>query len=135
MDNRIISEEFAEIGAKVIENEPSLVDIKNSTATIVYLTSEQAKTSNGKKICAQCEKVPDKYKWSVPADYTITVFLPNIEGFTDEQKEILMFHELLHVDITFNADGTENYSVKPHDYEDFKEIIDRYGTEWSVARG
>ena len=133
MDTRQISEEFAKIGAMVIEKEESLVDISNSHATIVYLTSENAKMQNGKKVCGQCEKVPDKYKWSVPADFTITIFLPNIEGFTDEQKEILIFHELKHVGIAFNADGTETYSINPHDYEDFKEIIDRFGTEWSVA--
>ncbi len=133
MDTRQLSDEFAKIGAMVIEKEESLVDVRNSHATIVYLTSENAKTQNGKKICGQCEKVPDKYKWSVPADFTITVFLPNIEGFTDEQKEILIFHELKHIGIVFNADGTETYSINPHDYEDFKEIIDRFGTEWSVS--
>lgn len=133
MDKREISEEFAEIGARVIQEEESLVDIRNSLATIVYLTSEQRKMSKGKKVCAQCERVPDKYKWSIPADYTITVFLPNIEGFSEEQKRILIFHELLHIDIDFDQDGNDIYSVKPHDYEDFKEIIDRYGTDWSVV--
>ena len=133
MDRRELSEKFAEIGSRVIEREDSLVDIRNSQATIVYLTSETGKMSNGKKVCGQCEKVPDKYKWSIPADFTITVFLPNVEGFTEEQLEILIFHELKHVGIEFNADGSESYSVVPHDYEDFKEIIDRYGTDWSVA--
>ena len=133
MDNRIISEEFAEIASAVLQEEDSLVDIVNSKATIVYLTSETRKMQNGKTVCAQCEKVPDKYKWSIPADFTITVFLPNVEGFTDEQKKILMHHELLHVGIQFNEDGSETYSVRPHDYEDFKEIIDRFGTEWSIA--
>lgn len=133
MDSRTISEEFAIIGQDIIANEESLVDIRNSQATIVYLTSENKKMSKGKKVCAECEKVADKYKWSVPADFTITIFLPNIDGFTDEQKRILIFHELLHVKIEFNSDSTESYSVRPHDYEDFKEIIDRYGTEWSNA--
>ena len=133
MDKREVSEEFAEIGARVIQEEESLVDIRNSLATIVYLTSEQRKMSKGKKVCAQCERVPDKYKWSIPADYTITVFLPNIEGFSEEQKRILIFHELLHIDIDFDQDGNDIYSVKPHDYEDFKEIIDRFGTDWSVV--
>ena len=131
MDTREISEEYAAIGAMVIEAEESLVDIRNSQATIIYLTSENKKMAKGKKVCAECEKVPDKYKWSVPADFTITVFLPNVEGFSEEQKYILMFHELKHVGIEFNSDGSESYSVVPHDYEDFKEIIDRYGTEWS----
>ena len=132
MDKRKLSDNLAEIADRVIAREDSLVDIRNSQATIVYLESENAKMSNGKVVHAQCEKVPDKYKWSVPADFTITVFMPNVEGFTDEQMEILLFHELLHVGIEFNADGSESYSVVPHDYEDFKEIIDRFGTEWSV---
>lgn len=131
MDNREISEDYAAIGAEVIETEESLIDIRNSQATIIYLTSEQKKLSKGKKVCAECEKVPDKYKWSVPADFTITVFLPNVEGFSEEQKRILMFHELKHVGIVFNSDGSKSYNTVPHDYEDFKEIIDRYGTEWS----
>ena len=133
MDNREISEEYAEIGARVIEEEDSLMDLRNSQATIVYLTSEKQKNAKGKVVCAECEKVPDKYKWSIPADFTITVFLPNVEGFSEEQKRILMFHELKHVGIIFNADGSETYSTVPHDYEDFKEIIDRYGTDWSKA--
>ena len=131
MDNREISEEYAEIGARVIEEEDSLIDLRNSQATIVYLTSEKQMNAKGKVVCAECEKVPDKYKWSIPADFTITVFLPNVEGFSEEQKRILMFHELKHVGIVFNADGSETYSTVPHDYEDFKEIIDRYGTDWS----
>jgi len=135
MDLREMSEEFAAIAAAVIEEEELLIDIRNSQASIVYLTSEAEKKNNGKKICALCEKVPDKFKWSVPADFMITVFLPNIEGFTEEQKRILMFHELLHVGIVFNSDGSESYSVRPHNYEDFKVIIDRYGTDWSKADG
>lgn len=131
MDTRTQSTEYAEIGAKLIAEEPSLIDIKNSQATIVYLTSEHAKTDKGRKVCAQCEKVPEKYKWSIPADYTITVFLPNVEGFTDEQKKILILHELMHIDITFDDNNSESYAIKGHDFEDFKEIIDRFGTEWN----
>ena len=131
MDCRELSEEYATIGQEVIESEQSLVDIRNSQVTIIYLTSEQKKMAKGKKVCAECEKVPDKYKWSIPADFTITVFLPNVDGFSEEQKRILMFHELKHVGITFNSDGSESYSTVPHDYEDFKEIIDRFGTEWA----
>ena len=131
MDNRELSPEWADIAYEVIKNEKSLVDIRNSHATFSFLTSEQAKKAKGKKVCAECEKVPDKYKWGIPADFTITVFLPNVEGFSEEQKRILMFHELKHVGIVFNSDGSESYNTVPHDYEDFKEIIDRYGTEWS----
>ena len=131
MDNRTINEHYAEIGMDLIHTEDALIDIANSQATIIYLSSEHKKVASGKKVLGQCEKVADKYKWGIPCDFTITVFEPNVEGMTEEQLRMLIFHELLHVGIEYNADGTETYSIKPHDLEDFKLIIDRFGTDWS----
>ena len=133
MDNRVIREEYAEIAKEIIETEESLTDIANSKATIIYLGSDNPKTSKGKAVFGECERVQDKNKWAIPADYTITVFEPNVVGFSREQLRILLFHELLHIKIDFEEDGSEKYSTKPHDYEDFKEIIDRFGTDWSVT--
>lgn len=132
MDTRRIDEHYAEIGADLIDSEPSLAYIKQSQATIVYLSSEAEKKQDGKFIYGQCEKVPEKYKWAVPCDFTVTLFEPNIERLTDEQIRILIFHELLHVGI--ETDGNEEkYSVVPHDIEDFREIIDRFGLDWGKA--
>lgn len=131
MENRLIREEYAEMAKKIIEEEPMLTDIANSQATIIYLASDYAKMSKGRAVCGECEKVADKNKWAIPCDFTITVFEPNCVGFTEEQMRILLFHELLHVGIEYLEDGSEKYTVKPHDYEDFKVIIDRYGTEWN----
>lgn len=133
MDTRKINEHYAEIARELIETEEALVDIANSQATIVYLSSEHEKKGTGKTIHAECEKVSEKYKWGIPCDFTITVFEPNCENFTEEQLRTLLFHELLHVGIEFKDDGTESYSTKPHDLEDFKLIIDRFGTDWSVT--
>jgi hypothetical protein len=130
MDTRKISEEYALIGNDLIQTEEALAHIRNSNVSIVYLTSEHKKTGNGKIIHAQCEKIAEKYKWGIPADFTITVFEPNVEGMTEEQLRILIFHELLHVGIDVSEDGDESYSCVPHDLEDFKLIIDRYGTDW-----
>jgi hypothetical protein len=130
MDNRVIREEYAEMAAQIIDEEESLIDVANSHATIIYLGSDNEKKSKGKAVLGECERISDKYKWGIPADFTITVFEKNCAGFTDDQLRILLFHELLHVGIEFLDDGSERYSVKPHDYEDFKEITDRYGTEW-----
>ena len=135
MDKRTISEKYAQIGAELIEEEESLIDIANSQATIIYLSSEHKKSGSGKIVHAECEKVSEKYKWGIPCDFTITVFEPNVEGFTDEQLKILIFHELLHVKIEFCEDGTELYGINPHDLEDFKEIVNRYGTDWSKTDG
>ncbi len=131
MENRHISEEYAEIAARIIEEEDSLADIANSQATIVYLSSDYAKKGKDKLVFGECEKVQDKNKWAIPCDFTITIYEPNCVDFSPEQIRILLFHELLHVGIEYKDDGSEAYSVKPHDYEDFKIITDRYGTEWA----
>lgn len=131
MENRVIREEYAEMAKKIIDEEEMLSDIANSQATIVYLGSDYAKMSKGKVVCGECEKVADKNKWAIPCDFTITIYEPNCVGFSDEQMRILLFHELLHVGIEFTDDGSEKYNIRPHDYEDFKVVIDRYGTEWS----
>lgn len=132
MDDRTISVEYARVGQDLIDTEPALVHIKESQATIVYLSSEHEKKSGGKIVYGECEKVPRKWKWAVPCDFTITIFEPNVERFTDEQLRILIFHELLHVGIT--KDGNEeSYSVKTHDVEDFREIIDRFGLDWGLT--
>lgn len=135
MDKRTINEEYAQIGADLIETEDALIDIKNSGATIVYLLSWVRKTSEGKAVFAQCERVPEKYKWGIPCDYTITVFEQNVADLSDEQMRILLFHELLHIKIAFKEDGTEAFGINPHDLSDFKLIVDRFGTDWSKTDG
>lgn len=130
MDNRTINNEYAEIAHKLIEEEPSLEYIRDSQVTIVYLSSEHEKKEGGRRIYGQCEKVPTKYRWAIPGDFTITVFEPNAERFNDEQMKALIHHELLHVGI--EQDGNdESYYIVPHDVEDFKEILNKYGIGWS----
>lgn len=132
MEQREQSAAFEKIAEKLINTEKELAYIKNSQVKIVYLVSNQAKKSGAKVVHGECEKIPAKYKWAIPADFSITLFSPNNEHMSAKQFEILLFHELLHIGIEQEADGSETYSVTPHDLEDFKTIIDKYGTEWSV---
>ena len=135
MDVRTINEKYAEIGADLIKTESSLRDLAISNAEVVFLSSEYKKKNGAKITHAECEKIADRYKWGIPADFTITVFEPNIEGFSDEQIRILLFHELLHIRIDTDGNGNESYGIYPHDLEDFKEIVDRFGTDWSRVDG
>lgn len=131
-ETRSMNEHYAEIGANLILNEPLLDYIRQSEATIVYLSSDKEKKHKGKLVCGQCERIDPKYKWAIPADFTITIFEPNVIAFTEEQMRILIFHELLHIKIDLNNDGTEKYSTNPHDIEEFRTIIDRYGLDWDA---
>lgn len=133
MENRTINEEYAIIADKLIKTEKVLQEIAESEATIIYLSSDKEKRTKDKIIYAECERVLDKNKWAIPADYTITVYEPNCREFTKRQLTILLLHELMHIDIKFNDDGTETYTTRDHDYADFKLIIDRYGTDWATT--
>lgn len=132
MERREKSTYFENIANKLIDTTPELAYIKNSQVKIVYLVSSQAKKSGAKVIHGECEKIPAKYRWAIPADFSITLFAPNNEHMSERQLEILLFHELLHIGIEAADDGGENYNIIPHDLEDFKTIIDKYGTEWSL---
>lgn len=131
-ESRHINEEYSKIGMELIKSEQLLNDIRQSEATIIYLSSDKEKKSKGKTVFAECEKINSKYKWAIPCDFTITVYEPNVITLNDEQMRILIFHELLHVGIEYMNDGSEKYSVKPHDVEEFRAIIDRFGIDWSL---
>lgn len=126
-DNRHISQEYTEIGERLIAELEELADVREAEITIVYLASTLAKKQKGKLVFGQCEKIADKYKWGIPADFTITVFEPNIEGFTPEQVEALIFHELLHVGVE-----DDRLFIRPHDIEDFSAVLKKYGVDWAA---
>jgi len=130
-DNRQINEKYAKIGAELIASEDALIDVRNSQATIVYLSSDYAKMDKGRLVLGQCERVQEKYKWGIPADFTITLFYPNVCDKSGEAIRRIIFHELLHVGIDIDKEGDEKYTVRPHDFEDFKLLVDRWGTDWA----
>lgn len=129
-ETRTLSERYAEMGQALVDSEPLLARIRESQATICYLSSDYAKRSKGRAVCGECERVADKNKWAIPCDFTITVFEPNCEGMDDGHLSRLLFHELLHVGIDVDEDGAERYGVRPHDLEDFLECVDRWGVDW-----
>lgn len=126
-DKRHISEYYTELAKVVIEKEPELEFLKRAPITVIFLESEHKKKGKGKTILGQCEKVQEKNKWGIPADFTITIFEPNVRGLNEEQLKILLFHEMLHI-------GVDYESTAPHDLEDFKVVIDRYGVDWAKPK-
>jgi hypothetical protein len=128
MDSRRINEEYKEIMRELILVRPELEDLKGGDVTIICLSSGHEKKKGDKKVLGQTEKISEKYKWGIPCDFTITIFEPNIEGFTEDQVKILILHELLHIGV-----DAERLFIKPHDLEDFKAIIDEFGTDWAAV--
>lgn len=136
MEHRAINKNFEAIAQDLIDNEPALKYIKDSRVRIAYLESDQAKkVARDVLVHGECEKIAAKYKWKIDADFTITLFVNNNIGMSEEQIKILLFHELLHIGVEQGPDGEEVYSVNQHDLEDFKVIIDKYGTDWAGPKG
>ena len=128
---RELNDEYTRIGGNLIATMPELQYIKDSRVKIAFLESNYDKRSNCKAVFGECEKIADKNKWALQADFTITVYAPNIKGFSEKQITILLFHELLHIGIDYRQGGEEVYSIRPHDVEDFKVIIEKYGVDWA----
>ena len=129
-ENRRISHEYTEIAERLIEEDDALAHIRESDAQIIYLASDKPKKSKGKCVFGECERVADKNKWAIPADFTITIYDPNCLGMDEEHIRRVLFHELLHVGISYDKDGDEVYGIVPHDFEDFRECVRRWGMDW-----
>lgn len=130
-ETRRISEDYARIAQRLIDTDDAFAHIRESEAVIIYLASTKPKKSKGRLVFGECEKVADKNRWAIPADFTITLYDPNCCGMDEEHVARVLFHELLHVGISYDKDGNEVYSVVPHDFEDFRECVRRWGADWS----
>lgn len=122
---------YARWARQLIREKPDLAELAMSDVKIAYLSSLQEKTtgSGRKKVMGECIKISPMMQWAAPYDFMIVIYEGNCYGLTDEQRKILLWHELKHIGINEEAKEPEYYIV-PHDYEDFKEIIDSHGLEW-----
>lgn len=127
------SEELRKLGEKLIQKHKEFEDIRDAEVRIGYCVSDDARIRDGKAVLGECTKVKPLYQAFIPYDFLITFFEPNIEELSKKQKEILMMHELLHIGIS--TVGELTYRIVPHDVEDFREIIERYGLDWAATDG
>ena len=124
------SEEYEKIGRNLIRRNKEFRDIIDFDIRIAFLVSDEEKTSGRKIICGECIKVAKNYFWCCPYDFMIIVYEPNTIHMNEKQKRILIRHELKHIGV--NTGGNEPcFYIVPHDIEDFRSIIKRYGIDWS----
>lgn len=95
-----------------------------SDCTIGFVMRSEAGTSGGKTVLAHTTKVPDKLKPYLSDELDILIVIAEDKWLTlgENQRKALIDHELCH--ITASAAG---WTTRAHDFEEFKEIVDRYG--------
>lgn len=130
MANFTVKEELRDVARVIIAKEKDVAFLKDKLDKIAFLESDMAKTTNGKMVFADCEKVGKKQVALHGYEFAITYYTPNSDLLDENQKEILMHHELLHV----GYGAEDEPKIRPHDLEDFKSIIDAHGVDWNVPR-
>lgn len=118
------SDKIKEIGERVLKEERYKY-IVDADIRIGYMIADDDKTVKNKTRYADCTKVADLYKALVPYDFLIT-FYPSAQELDIVHQERVMRHELMHIGI--KSDG--KLYIEPHDVEDFREMIARYGVGW-----
>lgn len=129
-----IAEDYAEMANDIIrEKRP---DILEAGITVGFLScSKEKRKGKTHAVLGECRKVSGWQEVFCPYDFLIIIYDLNCEGLTDDQMKILIWHELEHIGIDEHGD----HFVKPHDIEDFRDIIDAHGLDWAdkenVPRG
>lgn len=84
-----------------------------------------------KSLVAKCLKCTREVKYYSGYDYIIEISGEAWDHIDSKTKYMLMYHELLHIQPSFNEKKQEwSYKVRPHDFGDFYEINDKHGTDW-----
>jgi len=84
-----------------------------------------------KRTWAHIMKTSPQLKMYSGIDVLIEVSGEVWELLDQEQKNILIEHELMHLYLTENDDGVLTIKLAQHDLIDFKKIISKYGLEWT----
>lgn len=118
------SEEIEAIAKKVIEEN----NMEFGPAQIGYFLVYPNIT---KQRAAKCLKASREVKYYSGNDYLIEISGEMWDMLDSETKEMLLYHELLHLDPVFKAKNQEwKMNLKKPDFQDYYEINDKFGNEW-----
>lgn len=111
----------------LIAIEPELIYLKAGKVGVVCLRSDKCKKKDGIPVFADCEEVPEKFKWATEAMFMITVFSPNTSFFDAKRIRVLLFQQLLKIT---PKEKEGEFKLRDYDVKDFSVIVKRYGADW-----
>ena len=91
-------------------------------AVIKFLFYKAEKSS----FFGKCSRATGKWSYLTGYDYVIEVWKPFWDRSTDQVREALVYHELLHI-----QKGKVKWVVRKHDVEEFLDVVQEYGP-WSA---
>lgn len=136
----LVSPELEKLGQELIEKYHPLLKIID----IAYIFRDEApNSSRGELVFGQAISV-DSRNWLLHRKDVIIQIAEDLwESLDQKYRELLLDHELYHVGVELDQDGTvvmDENSGRPkvyivhHDIEEFEAIIKRYGTTYDEFR-
>jgi len=91
--------------------------------------------------CGQCKKRSELDRTLDAYDFVILLNKEAWPGFTAEQRERLIYHELCHAQIEVDDNGDEKRDEagrlvirgRKHDIQDFRDVVERYGWDEDLS--
>lgn len=108
------------IATVLIERVPSHQELSEARIKYVYRDGLQRK---GRETLGRMDRVGRKWRELAGIDYLLQVNLEPYAFMSPAERIRLVDHELCHAE----RDGTD-WASRPHDVEEFNEIVDRWGT-------
>lgn len=103
-------------------------------ARIGVLFRDEAPQSGGHATLGMAKKVsPDAQAAGLAYDFILWFAEDTWMQLTTEQRTALVDHELMHCEYVLR-DGEWKAKIRPHDFEEFNEIIARHGLWWPGAQ-
>ena len=127
------SEEYTKIMQELLDKDPRFELIKKHGINVGIVVSGESKKRSRAPVLGMCSKISgEKNRFFIPHDVLITIYGPNITGLSLSQIRILIKHELMHILIEEGEEGNDPViKLRPHDVEEFREIIAEYGYDWN----
>jgi predicted metallopeptidase len=115
-----LAPECRDIADKLIEKYP--VGLGHIELDKILFVKETEKTPKKR---AEIRKVIAPYTIITEYKFIITYYEAVNIGLTDAQKIMVIYHELLHIDVDFAK-------LRRHNVQDFRELVSKYGVNWDI---
>ena len=101
-------------------------------AVILYVFRDKASRNRGRAVLGRARKVAGLNKFLIHDEDDLPLFVLEIskdtwEDLTEEQRRALVDHELCHLVVDTDDDGTLVARTRGHDLEEFIGVVDRHG--------
>lgn len=123
-----VDSQLNDVIAKVIQNENVYVGQDGHKAKICGL---MVAPNISNSIAGKCVKSGRELKHFSGYDYLLQISEQLWGVLSDEIKYLLVYHELLHIDVKWSKNATKpTYALRDHNVKDFRQIIEKYGIDW-----